>query len=235
MSFNLGNVLKKATSVAVNTAAGFVGGGPVGAGAGFARGIYENTKTGRAETINLRTFGQAAVTGGVANVAAGLAVKAGSSVASNGGIAKTIAGFGKSGGVSGGIVHAFSGIASYAAKGLPVLAGLAKSGVTPGTSDTPTDALQTVQDRIDRAQGYYRGLRQNVPAVGNLADNIRDKAVGFAKNAVDQGAGSLLSGQAPVSVNVGGPDTGAASGGTTPLFFLAGGIVLLMFFLFKKH
>lgn len=188
------NVLKKAASVGVSTLAGFVGGGTVGAGAGTIRGIVKNTKSGEAENITLRTTGQAAVLGAVANVAAGVAVKGGVAVAGalKGGAAATtatgaaksggfgaalkgafskISAFGKSGGIAGNAGEILSGAGSLLKKGIPAIAATLKNGTVPGTNETASTA--TADQAIVSTQlrkGYAR-IKENVP--GFLSDSSK--------------------------------------------------------------
>lgn len=238
-------VVKKATSVAVNTAAGFVGGGSVGATAGFARGIYKNTQTGKAETINLRRTGQAFVTGAVANVAAGAAAAGGKAIfaASGGGFSGAVgkaAAFGKSGGFAGNAGKILSGAGNLVSKGLPVFQGLFNKGVVPGTTETPASVGADVSGV---AAQIRRGFQKNVKPVldspyGNdgatLGTTLRDKAVGAAKNFSGRFFPKQTSpDSAPVvQVNPGSVE----SGSNTPILLAGLGIVAATILLMKpKH
>lgn len=180
---SLKKALKKTTSVVTQTAAGFATGGSVGALAGATRGVIRNTRTGRADTINLRNVGQAAVTGGVANIAAG-AVAAGGKALAAGGVKSIIPkaiGWGKSGGLVGNAGNIFKTVGGYAAKGIPAFQALFAKGRVPGTSETVETIARDDGDLSDKIRAGYNTWR-NHPSFANIADQIRDKAVGEAEN-----------------------------------------------------
>lgn len=228
--------VKKVASVAVNTAAGFAGGGGIGATAGFTKGVIANSKTGRAQTINLRTVGQAAVVGGVANIAAGAAFAGVHALAASlpagagvGGIPLAKAGggsffskaldFGKSG-----------GFANVLKKGLPTaLSFLGKQGssVASAAGDAISDP-STLPATIDRVKS---GIKKARPAVEKgVAAIERTTGKDFSNNKyVDR----LINGggQSPVIVNTPGGDGG---GSPTPPLLLASAGLLLFFVLRKK-
>lgn len=190
------NVLKKAASVGVSTLAGFVGGGSVGALAGAARGVVKNTKTGEAENITLRTTGQAAVLGAVANVAAGVAAKGGAALAATfkGGAAATtatgaaktggfgaalktavtkIGQFGKSGGLAGNAGEILSGAGSLLKKGLPALTSNLKDGIVPGTNETAGTATADQSIVATTLRKGFSKIKEGIPpGLKNSAEKL---------------------------------------------------------------
>lgn len=237
---SVSNPVKKVVSTAVQTAAGFAAGGNVGGLAGLTRGIYENTKTGNAETINARTVGQGFVTGGAANLAAG-AVAGGfhflSGAAANGGLMTKAVAFGKSGGVVGNAGNIFKGLGGLVSKGLPVFAGLFNRGVVPGTTETPQSVSDGQSSLADNVRSAYRKFKpeitDNMGDLSTLANDIRSNGLG---NALRDKTTEIFTPQpVPQVTGPGGSPTvinGPTQDSQTPLLLAGAG--LLAFFLFKK-
>ena len=217
--------LKKAASVAVNTAAGFAGGGGIGGLAGAARGIYENTKTGSSEAITLRTGGQAFVTGAVADIAAGT-VAAGAHALAGTGAAGATGFFGK--GIaalkSGGVMGALARNSGSIAQGFAQFFGkapAAAAGAVDSAGGVASDA-STIYDRLKKNNPAIAG------ALGGAVGRYGSQLLNRGKDALGLNGSST---PAPtVNVSTAPADTAPNN---TPLL-LAGAGALMFLFLKKK-
>lgn len=242
-------IVDKGASIAVDTAAGFAAGGAVGASAGFADGIYQNTKTGKAKTINLRTTGQAAVVGGVTNIAAGAALSGYHALA--GGITGTsfVPGVGQvasyTPGATFSLSNGLSSAVSWAAKGglsntlinlgKSALKGASNYGASSSTTDIPNEwgtpdlssATNKIKTGADKALTGYNRLRQALP--NNIQSQLPSAA--DVSNKVRSAVGRATGSPSDSTVNVSTP----ASGGIdSNLLLLAGAGILAFMFIKKK-
>ncbi len=228
--------VKKVASIAVNTGAGFVAGGGIGALAGTARGIYENTKTSKAESINLRHVGQAFVTGGVANIAAGAVAGGYAAAGGASGIVAKAAAFGKAGGLVG--------------KALPYAAAFLKKSpqVLASTGETIGDTVAGQNGLANQVLSMYGRNKEGVSEtsgkvsravsenLGTAAKVFKNRVVkdGNVRDAVDAARDQIF---LPAPQNNGGSTPVVVSAGEqqNTIYIIAALAVVALFLYLKKR
>lgn len=161
--------VKKVASVAVQTAAGFAGGGGVGAVGAGVRGIIRNTKTGKAEAITLRTTGQGAATGLITAAASAAALKGASLVAAKGGVLPMLK-------TAGGKLASFAKTGGLLGKGAELAKGFLSKGGGEGEviDTTATDSSgNTLGDVAKNLSGQFGKAKQFLKENKGLIDKAR--------------------------------------------------------------
>lgn len=250
-------LVDKGTSVAVNTAAGFAAGGFVGAAAAGGRSLYQNTKTGKAKTLNLRTVGQAAVTGfaaGAVGKAAGIGLKAaqgglvasGQTVATGLGTGQVAAytaptsigsiltgavGKAASWAAKGGLVNSALNLGTSLIKGAPRAVGEV-IGDTGNAMDNAGNVADSLQNAGRKALNGYNKFRSNLP--NNIQNSLPDAESVDSKirNAVSDATRGLLPGLIPQANSPGVTVEAPQPSNLMPIALVVGGIAA--FLLLKK-
>lgn len=180
----LKKALKKTANVAVGAATGFATGGGIGGLAAGARQAVRESK-GKPTALNFRSVGQSAVTGGAANLAAGLAFKGAGAVAAKGGLSGIYAkgaAFVKSGGITGNLGNIATGAKTAVAKFGPAISGFFSKGdnvlsSTEAYADSPDAPGQKTSGKGGFGLGRFK--RPMTDAISDFAatniDRFKDR------------------------------------------------------------